>query len=126
MWNAARLRLPLSVRRLLPGAGALLLGLWLAYAVTLAAPDLDKTQVLALQRYGAGAAETIVAWRRLIEESRVLSNNDKLNKVNTFFNRRILFKTDWEVYKRKTTGPRHSSSWGTELATAKTSPSPNT
>jgi predicted transglutaminase-like cysteine proteinase len=101
MWNAARLRLPVSVRRLLPGAGALLLGLWLTYAVTLAAPDLDKTQALALQRYGAGAAETIVAWRRLIEESRVLSNNDKLNKVNTFFNRRILFKTDWEVYNQE-------------------------
>lgn len=101
MGNTARLRLPLSVRRLLPGAGALLLGLWLTYAVTLAAPDLDKTQALALQRYGAGAAETIVAWRRLIEESRVLSNNDKLNKVNTFFNRRILFKTDMEVYKQE-------------------------
>jgi predicted transglutaminase-like cysteine proteinase len=28
-----------------------------------------------------------------------LPENDKLNKVNTFFNRRILYKSDMEVYK---------------------------
>ena len=78
-----------------------MLGLWLAYAVTVAAPNLDLTQTLALQRYGTRAAETIAAWRQLIEESRALPDNDKINKVNTFFNRRIQFKTDMEVYKQE-------------------------
>lgn len=66
-----------------------------------AAPDLDKTQALALQRYGARAADTISAWRRLIEETRTLSDTDKLNKVNTFFNRRMLYETDAVVWQQE-------------------------
>lgn len=85
--------LALSARRLLPG-------LCLVLASSIAAPDLDKTQALALQRYGAHAAETVGAWRRLIEESRDLSDNDKLNKVNVFFNRRILFQDDIVVWQQ--------------------------
>ena len=76
----------------------MLLGLWLAYAASLAAPNLDKMQALALQRYGERAAQTVGAWRQLIEESRALPDNDKINKVNTFFNRRILFQSDMEVW----------------------------
>jgi predicted transglutaminase-like cysteine proteinase len=75
-----------------------MLGLWLVFAVSIAAPDLDKAQTLAQQRYGARAAESVVAWRRLIEESRILPDNEKLAKVNTFFNRRILFQADMEVW----------------------------
>jgi len=78
----------------------LLLGLWLAFAASIAAPDLDKTQALAQQRYGARAAETVGAWRRLIEESRVLPDNDKLTKVNAFFNRRMLFEDDIVVWQQ--------------------------
>lgn len=79
----------------------LVLGLWLVLAASIAAPDLDKTQALAQQRYGTRAAETIGAWRRLIEESRVLPDNDKLNKVNTFFNRRMLFESDIVVWQQE-------------------------
>ena len=102
MLNASRplLTRPFT-RRLWPVAWVMLLGLWLAYVISLAAPNLDKMQALALQRYGAGAAESVVAWRRLIEETRTLPDNDKLNKVNAFFNRRLLFKTDMEVYKQE-------------------------
>lgn len=78
----------------------LLLGLWLAFAASIAAPDLDKTQALAQQRYGARAAETVGAWRRLIEESRALPDNDKLTKVNVFFNRRMLFEDDIMVWQQ--------------------------
>ena len=101
MWNARYASLTLRFRGLSTFAWVLALGVWLIFAASIAAPDLDKTQALALQRYGARAAETIGAWRRLIEESRALPDNDKLNKVNVFFNRRILFKTDWEVYKQE-------------------------
>lgn len=78
----------------------LLLGLSLVFAASIAAPDLDKTQALAQQRYGARAAATVGAWRRLIEESRVLPDNDKLTKVNAFFNRRMLFEDDIVVWQQ--------------------------
>ena len=64
-----------------------------------ASPDLDNTQALALQRYGARAAETVAAWRLLIEESRALPDQDKINRVNTFFNRRMLFQDDIVVWQ---------------------------
>ena len=82
------------------GAGALMLGLWLVLAISIAAPDLDKVQTLAQQRYGPKAADTIGAWRRLIEESRPLPDSEKLNKVNTFFNRRMLFEDDIVVWQQ--------------------------
>lgn len=79
--------------------------LWLVFSLLLvssvAAPDLDKTQALAQQRYGAQAAANIVAWRRLIEEVRDLPDQDKLNKVNTFFNRRVLYQTDMQVWQQE-------------------------
>lgn len=78
-----------------------LLGLSLLLITSFAAPDLDKTQALAQQRYGAQAAANIVAWRRLIEESRELPDQDKLNKVNTFFNRRVLYQTDMQVWQQE-------------------------
>jgi predicted transglutaminase-like cysteine proteinase len=73
----------------------------LLVTASIAAPDLDKMQNLAQQQYGQRAAETVVAWRRLMEEARSLPDADKLNKVNTFFNRRILYKTDMEVYNQE-------------------------
>ena len=94
-------RLNTAVRGLWLGACTLLLGLSLAYVASLAEPNLDKTQALALQRYGERAAQTIAAWRQLIEETRTLPDNDKVNKVNTFFNRRVLFKPDMEVYNQE-------------------------
>ncbi len=45
----------------------LLLSLLLAFAASLAEPNLDKTQALAQQRYGERAAQTVAAWRQLIE-----------------------------------------------------------
>lgn len=88
------------MRAIRSGAGALLLGLCLVLAISIAAPDLDKVQTLAQQRYGPKAADTIGAWRRLIEESRPLPDNEKLNKVNTFFNRRMLFEDDIVVWQQ--------------------------
>lgn len=76
-----------------------LLGLWLVLVVSNAAPDFDKTQLLAQERYGLPAAETVAAWRRMIEEARNLPDAEKLNKVNTFFNRRMLFVDDILVWK---------------------------
>lgn len=70
-------------------------------AISVAAPDFDKLQSLAQQRFGAPAADSVAAWRKLMEDVKGLSDTDKLNKVNTFFNRRVLYKTDQEGYNQE-------------------------
>lgn len=70
-------------------------------AGVLAAVDFDKIQSLAQQRYGARASETIAAWRRMMDESRDLPDVDKLNKVNTFFNRRVLYDSDMAIWQQE-------------------------
>jgi len=67
---------------------------------TLAAPNLDKTQALALEHYGQHAADTVIAWRRMLEEARSLGEPEKLEAVNAFFNRRILFEDDMVVWQQ--------------------------
>jgi predicted transglutaminase-like cysteine proteinase len=67
---------------------------------SLAAPNLDKTQSLALERYGKRAADTVAAWRRMLEEVRPLSEPEKLDAVNAFFNSRILFEDDMVVWQQ--------------------------
>lgn len=100
MPSAARTMLPRRLRAATAGAWALLLGLWLVLVASIAAPDLDKTQALAQQRYGVRAAETVAAWRRMMEETRPLPDADKLNRVNAFFNRRMLFEDDILVWQQ--------------------------
>ena len=70
-------------------------------AGVLAAVDFDKIQSLAQQRYGARASETIAAWRKMMDESRDLPDVDKLNKVNTFFNRRVLYDSDMAIWQQE-------------------------
>ncbi len=63
-----------------------------------AAPNLDRMQQLAGERYGARGTEILVAWRRMLTESASLDDMGKLNAVNTFFNRRVRFAEDTEVW----------------------------
>lgn len=90
----------LSIRRLAACFSAAMVGVGVTLTVALAAVDLDQTQVLALQRYGAHAVETVSAWRKMMEEARTLPDNDKLTRVNTFFNRRISFQDDIVVWQQ--------------------------
>lgn len=54
----------------------------------------DVERMLAtLQRYG-GAPATFRDWRQLIDDSRALETQDKLRRVNEFFNRKIQFLFD--------------------------------
>jgi len=78
-----------------------LLLMFLALAIGLAAPDLDKLQGLAQQRYGTQATETVAAWRKLMVDSRALPDLEKLNKVNAFFNRRILYESDLAIWQQE-------------------------
>jgi predicted transglutaminase-like cysteine proteinase len=91
-----------QVLRKLPGLKAGVRWLLLcgtALAISFAATDFDRMLMLAQQQYGAGAVQTVTAWRKLIDDVTALPENDKLNKVNAFFNRRVLYKSDMEVYK---------------------------
>lgn len=88
-------RLPQHALAWLCAACALLGGL------TLAQPQLDKTQQLAMERYGQRAVDVVVAWRKLMDDSRALNEQEKLTAVNTFFNRRLLFEDDIVVWKQK-------------------------
>ena len=92
IWARQTPRLAAWMRR------ALLLAFFLGGS--LAAPNLDKTQALALERYGQRAADTVAAWRRMLEEARPLGDAEKLEAVNTFFNRRILFEDDMVVWQQ--------------------------
>ena len=65
---------------------------------TLAQSGLDRLQLLAQQRYGQSASETVASWRHLLEESRTLPDDEKLKSVNQFFNRRMRFNSDQAVW----------------------------
>lgn len=90
------------LRRFDPQHAAAALGVaaLVALGVLHAQSNLDRTQQLAQERYGARAADLIGAWRRMMDEARPLSEPEKLAMVNTFFNRRVLFQDDivhWRV-----------------------------
>ena len=92
---ALRLRRPAG-----PWLFALCVAIWLCMGWTLAQVNLDRTQALALERYGQKAADTVAAWRKAIEDGRALGEQEKLAAANTFFNRRLLFEDDIVVWKQ--------------------------
>ncbi len=67
----------------------------------IAASDLDKVLALAKQRYGSQAVQNVVAWRSMMEESRQLPEAVLLEKVNLFFNRRMVFDSDANIWQRE-------------------------
>lgn len=76
----------------------------------LATPDLDKTLSIARERYGNAGAETVTAWRRLIQEGENLGEPAKLSRVNDFFNQRVLFDSDMAIWQQ-------NDYWATPLET---------
>jgi len=95
---------PFATARLPRPTGAWLLVLcaaaWLWVGWSLAQVHLDRTQALALERYGQKAAETVASWRKMMDDGRALSELDKLAVANTFFNRRLLFEDDIVLWKQ--------------------------
>lgn len=58
--------------------------------------DMEK-MLATMQRYG-GSASLFRDWRQLIDHSRVLGTQDKLRRVNEFFNRKIQFADDINIW----------------------------
>ena len=74
---------------------------WLLLGFTLsviAASDLDKMSLLAQQRYGASGAKMVQQWRTLIDQTRALSDEEKVKRINAFINQKIAFKDDQELW----------------------------
>lgn len=70
----------------------------------------DVGKMLAtLQRYG-GAETVFRDWRQLIEDSKPLGTQDKLKRINEFFNRKLLFLDDIKVWGQ-------TDYWATPLET---------
>ena len=60
--------------------------------------DLDRMLLLASQRYGDAGASSVTAWRELLTSSSGQNEVAKLKRVNDFFNRRIRFGEDRDIW----------------------------
>jgi len=96
-----------SKRGMLRGAALFLLGLTVS---VIAATDLDKMFALAQQRYGTNGSKTVQQWRNLLNQARGLPESEKIKRVNAFFNSRIAFRDDQEVWGQ-------ADYWATPLET---------
>ena len=78
--------------------------------VVLAGADLERMERLAESRYGAEVVVRIRDWRTALEESAGADDDARLVRVNTFFNSRIRFADDFDVWQQ-------SDFWATPLET---------
>ncbi len=70
--------------------------------------DVEK-MLSTLRRYG-GSEAAFRDWQQLIEDSKPLGTQDKLKRINEFFNRRILFLDDIKIWGQ-------TDYWATPLET---------
>ena len=66
--------------------------------LTIAAPNIDKIQQLAQSRYGAKATQMVQAWNEMMQAAQSMNEQDKVKRVNEFFNRKIQFGEDQAVW----------------------------
>lgn len=100
-------------RHLLRAFGRLHAALALVAAVGLALAagvDYDRMAQLAAQRYGEPAKAAVRAWRELKAQAANQPDEAKLRLVNDFFNRRVRFGDDIDIWKQ-------SDYWATPLDT---------
>lgn len=62
--------------------------------ITLAEINFSQLQRLAQSRYGDSGLTTVSQWRALLENNKTISEYEKIERVNTFFNQRIRFRDD--------------------------------
>ena len=90
-------------------AGLALIAL-LGVTIVVAAVNLDRMQQLAMQRYGQQTADMVAQWRSMITDIQGLPEEQKLAKVNDFFNSRIRWVQDPQAWGQK-------DYWATPLET---------
>ena len=79
-------------------------------SLVLAQTNLDHMQSLAKSRYGQQTADMVAQWRSMINDIKDLPADQKLVKVNDFFNTRIRWVQDPEAWGQK-------DYWATPLET---------
>ena len=72
--------------------------------------EIERMRQSAVQRFGVSAGEAVDGWRSALAGWRGLSEEDQLQRVNEFFNRRIRFADDQVVWNQ-------SDYWATPLET---------
>lgn len=70
----------------------------LAFVLVTAAIDVKSIINLAGQRYGARGTQMMTEWSELLTSAKDLSEQEKLQAVNDFMNRRIAFQDDIKVW----------------------------
>ncbi|MES2949428.1 MAG: transglutaminase-like cysteine peptidase [Pseudomonadota bacterium] len=72
--------------------------------------DFDRLLASITQRWGAGATPKFAAWQNLLQGVRSASDNDRLKRINDFFNRQITFGEDAAIWNQQ-------DYWATPLET---------
>lgn len=70
-----------------------------ACGLALAAADGMRMEEIARARYGEVVAGIVRDWRTLLLDPGIADEQDRLSRVNTFFNRRLRFDDDIQVWK---------------------------
>ena len=86
-----------TVLRLLVAAAAIF-GLWLNGLTVALSWDFERLQQLLVSRFGHERVALLREWQQVLGDGRNLSENDKLKRVNDFFNRRIAFDDDMSIW----------------------------
>lgn len=92
-------------RRIFAFTGLLLIGVF-----TAATSKFEALQQVALNRYGETTLVQLQQWIALIEQSRSVSDTDKLLAANDYFNMQIQFRDDFSIW-------RNEDYWATPLET---------
>ncbi len=100
------MRLFSGLRRL--KRGACLLALLAGLAAAESGPE--RMQRLAGERYGSAGTRAVADWRELLVSTAGLPDEAKLQRVNDFFNRRVRFGDDTEIWGK-------ADYWATPLET---------
>ena len=77
---------------------ALLCCLLFGVGLVFAGVELDRMVLLASQRYGDAGATSVIAWRELLTTTAGQTDAVKLKRVNDFFNRRVRFRDDRDIW----------------------------
>lgn len=86
-----------AVSRLLIAA-ATLLCLWLSGLPTALGWDFERLQQLLTSRFGQNQVGLLREWQKIVSEGHKQPEQDKLKRVNDFFNRHIAFDDDMSVW----------------------------
>lgn len=76
----------------------LLAAIFLLASLVAAAPDFDRMLQLAGQRFGAEGRQGVSTWRQMLSEAGTSAEEDQVRAVNDFFNQRIRFGEDADIW----------------------------